>query len=115
MTVATYRIDKNLAGKKLNICVGDQMTMAETESFVKEFRSTISTIDTGKFELHIDGTNMKVLTQEMAERLSVAMGLYHQAGFEKIVIEITQSTILKMQVSRIMRQAGLTNAEVITK
>lgn len=115
MTVTTYKIEKNLVAKKLNICVGDQITLAEAEKFEKEFQSVVSSIDTGDFELHIDSTNMKVLTQDMAVKLSGAMKLYQQAGFKKIVIEITQNTVLKMQISRLLREVGLTNAEVVIK
>ncbi|MEG0450105.1 MAG: hypothetical protein RR595_09630 [Lysinibacillus sp.] len=115
MLVTTYKIEKNLAAKKVNICVGDQITLAEAEKFDKEFGSTLSSIDASSFELHIDSTNMKVLTPDLAVKLGGAMGLYKQAGFKKIVIELSQSTVLKMQVSRLVREAGLTNTEVVTK
>lgn len=81
MAISTYRIDKNLVAKKVNIFVGDQMTIEETERFAKDFLSTVASIDAGSFDLHIDGANMKVLTQELADKLTQAMGLYKQAGF----------------------------------
>jgi len=115
MIVSTYRIDKNLAAKKVNILVGEQMTLQETERFARDFQNTVASIDAGSFELHIDGTDMKVLTQDLADKLTQAMQLYKQAGFKKIVIVISNNPVLKMQVSRVMRQAGLTNAEVVAK
>ena len=113
MTVSTYIIKKNLAGKKVEVTVGDQMTPAEAERFAKEFLATTTSIDASQFQLVIDGTNMKVLTPEMATKLEAAMGLYNQAGFSKVLTKLQNNPVLKMQVSRIARKAGLLNLEII--
>ena len=112
MSVSTYLIKKNLVGKKVEITVGDQITPAETERFQKEFVALLSSITPSQFELEIDSTHMNVLTPELATRLEGAMGLYKQAGFKKVLVKIQNSPVLKMQVARIARQAGLTNMEV---
>lgn len=113
MSVATYKIQKNLAGKKIEITVGDQMTPTEAERFSKEFAATVTSINTAQFQLVIDGSNMKVLTPEMAVKLEGAMTLYNQAGFNKILIRLQNNPVLKMQASRVARKAGLTSFEII--
>lgn len=113
MAVSTYLISKNVVGKKIGITVGDKMTPVEAEKFQKEFGALVASINAAEFELEIDSTDMNVLTPDMATRLEGAMALYKQAGFKKILVKLQNSPVLKMQVSRIARQAGLLNMEVI--
>lgn len=49
----------------------------------------------------------------MAEELTGVMGLYKSTGFNKVIFQIKDSSVLKMQLSRIARTAGLTNATVV--
>lgn len=113
MAVTTYNITKNIAAKKVEVIVGDQISLTDAQKFAVEFQKTADSIDAGSFELHVDCTGMKVLNAEIADALEGAMGLYRQAGFQKIIFVVQNDVILKMQLSRIARKAGLTNAEVI--
>lgn len=113
MSVSTYQIKKNLAGKKIDLTVGDQMTPVEAEKFQKEFSALLASIPAAQFDLEIDSAHMKVLTPDMANRLEGAMALYKQAGFKRVLVKLPNTPVLKMQVSRIARQVGLTNMEVI--
>lgn len=111
----TYKIDKNIAAKNVRIFVGDKMTVTEAENFMRDFKQTVASIKASDFELIIDSVKMNVLTQELTDKLTQTMSIYKQAGFKKIIIEIQNNAVLKMQVSRVMRQAGLTDAEVVTR
>lgn len=113
MTVDTFKINKNALAKKIDVSVGDKMTVAEAERFANEFQRTVAGIDASSFELHVDCTSMKVLTPELSEKLTGAMQLYRQAGFKKVIFLTQNDPILKMQLSRVARTAGLTNAEVL--
>lgn len=113
MAVSTYLITKNLVGKKVGITVGDQMTPAEAMKFEQEFKALLNSINASEFELEINGTNMNVLTPDMASRLQGVMGIYQQAGFKKVLIKTQNNPVLKMQINRVARQAGLTNMEII--
>lgn len=115
MTVSTYKIEKNIALKKVLIAVGDKMTLPEAERFSRELNHIVSSIDASNYTLDVDCTSMKVLTTDLTEKLTGAMKDYHEAGFNKIVFFVQNDVILKMQLSRIARSVGLTNAEVITK
>lgn len=115
MSVSTYKITKNISAKKVEVTVGEQMSIPEAQRFATEFQHTAASVDASNFELDVDCTGMKVLNQEMAEALEAAMGLYLQAGFKKVIFVVQNNTILKMQLSRIARKAGLTNADVINK
>ncbi len=115
MTVSTYKIKKNEALKKIEIYVGEKITLAEVERFTTEFQRTVSSIDATSFDLEIDCTNMKVLTPDLTVNLTEAMGLYKQVGFKKNIFVVQNDVVLKMQLTRLARNAGLTNAEVISK
>lgn len=113
MSVATYSIRLNRVAKTLNIAVGDKMTLIEAQNFVKEYKQAVSGIDAKLYTLHVDCTNMKVLSPEMTESLSSVMALYKETGFGKIICKIQNDAILKMQLSRLLRNAGLTNVEIV--
>jgi len=115
MTVSTYKITKNVSVKKVEVTVGDQMSLPEAERFATEFQQTAASVDANNFELHVDCAGMKVLNQEIAGALEGAMELYLQAAFKKVIFVVQNDPILKMQLSRIARRAGLTNAEVINQ
>lgn len=89
------------------------MTAAEADQFEKEFGAVLASINPADFTLEIDSMYMRVLTPEMAARLEGTMAFYKQAGFKKILIKLDNNSVLKMQVNRVARQAGLTNVEVI--
>lgn len=112
MALSTYSIKKNIVAKKIEIAVGDKMTVEEVERFQKEFIATVSSITPKEYTLAIDSTNMNVLTPELATRLEHTMVAYKQAGFKKIEVQLQNSPVLKMQVSRVARNAGLTNMEI---
>ncbi|MEX3625460.1 hypothetical protein [Viridibacillus arvi] len=115
MTVVTYRINKNVALKRLEIAVGDKMTLEEAVRFEKEFQRNVASIDASTYTLEIDCTTMKVLNPDIADKLGGAMSLYKQAGFKTVEFTVKNDTTLKMQLKRIARSVGLTNAEVIDK
>lgn len=115
MTVTTYKIQVEAPLKKVVVAVGAHMTIAEAERFATEFQRTVTSIDASTYTLEVDCTSMKVLNTELTERLTGAMGLYKEAGFKKTEFIVNNDTILKMQLSRVARNAGLTNAEVIMR
>lgn len=114
MTVSTYLIKKNSVTKKVEVAVGDRMTLVEAENFAKEFLATVASINASQYQLVIDSTNMQVLSPQLAKELEGAMLLYKQAGFSKVIVKIQDNVTLRMQVKRVAREAGLLNLEIST-
>ncbi|WP_010098040.1 hypothetical protein [Ornithinibacillus scapharcae] len=106
-------ISVNSAKKIVNMTVAGQMTMADAELFVSDYQSKIGPINGSEYELFVDCTDMKVLTQEMSQNLTEVMKMYKETGFKKIIYTIKGNSILKMQLSRIARSIDLTQAEVV--
>ncbi|HWK23591.1 MAG TPA: hypothetical protein VNS08_11235 [Ureibacillus sp.] len=114
MTVATFKITKNVVKKVIDLTVGDQMTLEEADRFAREFQRTAKSIDASSWTLDVDCTGMKVLTQDLTLKLTGAMGLYKEAGFQKVIFTVKENNILKMQLMRVARTAGLNNFEVVS-
>lgn len=113
MATATIRV--NAVKKAVSMTVAGKMTMNEAELFIKEYQTKIGPLNGPDFELEADATEMQLLTPEMAENLTEVMKMYKQTGFKKITATITKNPMLKMQLSRIARNAGLTQFTIIEK
>lgn len=111
MTLATYQIRKDVTNKTIHISVGDKMTKEIAEKFVREYDMTVRSVNAAEYTLDIDCTNMKVLTPELADELEASFNVYKASGINKIIFQIQNDIVLKMQVSRLARKVGLMNTE----
>lgn len=101
-------------GKRLvNMTVAGQMTIEDAQKFIDDYKSKIGPLNGPDYALEVDCTEMKVLTPEMSENLTGVMKMYKETGFNKIKFTINNNKILKMQLSRISRNAGLIQSEVV--
>lgn len=102
----------NTVKKTVNISVKGRMTMEDSQLFITEYNTKMNSIKASEYTLEVDCIDMPVVTPEMAEELTGVMGLYKTTGFGKVVFQIKSNTVLKMQLSRLARNAGLSNATV---
>ncbi|SES17860.1 hypothetical protein SAMN04487944_1226 [Gracilibacillus ureilyticus] len=113
MSKTTILVDPSK--KVVNMAVAGKMTMEDAELFVKEYNAKIGPINGEEFELMVDCTEMKVLTPEMGANLEEVMKMYKNTGFKKITYMIKENNILKMQLTRISRNAGLQAISEVTE
>lgn len=113
--MAKTTIQVNSVKKVVNMTVAGRMTMSDAELFIKEYQVKIGPLNGPDFELEVDATDMQVLTPEMTENLTEVMKMYKKTGFKKVTVIITQTPVLKMQLSRIARNAGLTQFVLAVK
>lgn len=106
-------VQVNAVKKVVDISVTGKMTMEDSAAFVAEYNSKTSVIKAAEFELNVDCTDMQVLTADMYEDLTAVMKLYKSTGFKQVKFQIKSNQILKMQLSRIARNAGLTQSSVV--
>lgn len=102
----------NKATKVVNMTVAGQMTMEDAKLFVGEYKTKIGPLNGSEFDLVVDCTEMKVLTPELSEDLTGVMKMYKDTGFKTVTYNIKGNAILKMQLTRICRNAGLTQGKV---
>ena len=99
--------------KEVHIFVKGKMTIEDARFFIKDYQTKTSSIKGAEYELIVDCTDMEVLTQDMTDNLTEVMKMYKQTEFKKVTFQVNKS-ILKMQLGRIVRTAGLTQSEIVT-
>lgn len=113
MAVGTYSIKLTKAMKKVDMVVGGTFTPEQAIAFVEDYQSKLAGITANEFDLHFDCRGLDIITPEMTPSVVSCLDLYKATGFKKVIIGIKQgSPILKMQLNRLGRTAGLTNLEV---
>lgn len=105
----------NNVSKVVNMSVSGRMTPEDAEAFLVDYNTKMSAIKGSEYTLEIDCTTMQVLTPDLTQDLAGVMQLYKSTGFKKILIIVSQNAVLKMQLGRIVRNAGLTQGEIVEK
>ncbi|WML42646.1 hypothetical protein [Neobacillus sp. PS3-40] len=108
-----YSIKVNPSTKTIDMVVSGTFTPEKALQFVNDYQSKVGTIKAGEFILKCDCRELDVVTQDMIPDLENCYRLYQSSGFNKVVIEIKKSPVIKMQLSRIGRNTGLTNLEFV--
>lgn len=97
----------------LKITLAGKFTPEETAQFLKEFQAEVAKIQPANTELHFSAGDFQVLAAERQDSLKECFQLYHKIGFKKVVIDVGNNAILKMQVKRLAADAGVTNFEIV--
>ncbi|MCR2806902.1 hypothetical protein [Paenibacillus soyae] len=116
MATQAYSMKVNRAAKTVEMMVAGTFTPQDYESFVKDYASTVGSIQATEYKLEVDCTEMSLLNQTEVEKLKTSFASYKQSGFHKVVLILTQAQLVnKMQLNRVAKDAGLTNIEFTTK
>jgi len=108
-----YELHENKLMKVIHVVVNDKMTLEQARKFAEDYKSLTKSIDTRSYVLDIDCTAMKVVTPDLIDNLSETLKMYKQPGFHKVIMKVRHNNILKMQLTRLSREAELTNVEII--
>ncbi len=110
---SNYTININPAQKIIDISVKGSFTPEQAAAFQKDYQAKVGSISAKDFTLKIDCKHMNIITQDMLPKLEVSLNLYKQSGFKEIQILSMKSAIIKMQITRVIGNVGLTNAVII--
>ena len=108
-----YSINVNKATKVIEISVIGSFTPEQAKAFHTDYQAKVSSIVAADFTLKVDCTDMHIITQEMLPKLEISFNMYKESGFKEIQFLIKQSATIKMQLNRVARNTGLTNAVVV--
>ena len=111
--MGSFAFDLKSGTKDLNVLVEGMFTQQNAADFINEYQKNISRINPGEYNLVFDATNLKVSTQEVLPLLENCLQLYKQAGFKRIEVNISSSTIVKNQIKRVIEKVGLQNCEIV--
>lgn len=112
MAVGSYSMKLNTAKKTVDMVVGGTFTPEQAEAFVKDYQTKLSSVKANEFDLHFNCGDLDVINKEMTESVVACLNLYKATGFSKVIIGIKKNPILKMQLNRLGRTAGMTNLEI---
>lgn len=107
-----YNMRISSAEKEMNITIVGNFTNEQAQQFVEDYNSKVALIKATDFTLRLDCKDLNVITPALVESLEACYALYKSSGFNKVIIEISKTAILKMQLSRIARKIGL-DAEIL--
>ncbi|WP_117170767.1 hypothetical protein [Paraliobacillus sediminis] len=108
-----YSIKVDKTNKKVDMMVSGSFEPEDVELFVKDYQTKVGSITANQYTLDVDCTTMNILTKDMVPSLENSFKMYNQSGFEKVLFTIKKSPVIKMQLKRIAKNAGLTNGEVV--
>jgi hypothetical protein len=103
-------IQVNAIRKIMSISVTGRMGQDDAKVFLEQYNASTNSINAKDYTLEIDCTEMQLLTKDMYDELAHVMGLYKSTGFKHVEFAFKSSNqILKMQLGRLAKGAGLTN------
>ncbi|MFX3618879.1 MAG: hypothetical protein ACE3JK_15330 [Sporolactobacillus sp.] len=110
-----YSINVKAQEKEIDMVIRGSFTKEDVMSFVTDYNQSLQPIDPKDFILNVDCTTMNIITQDMIPDLENSFSLYGQAHFKKIVFIIVKSPVIKMQLNRVAKHAGLNNFDFVQK
>lgn len=107
--MGSYTLGLKKDKKEMHVMVEGHLTPGQAENFIKEYQKHTSSIDATEFALILDVKSMEVVTKEMTPALENCFKLYKSSGFKDVVFQLSEknSTIIKMQLTRLLRGVGL--------
>jgi hypothetical protein len=112
---SSYSINVNRVRKTIDMVIVGTFTPQQVQEFVKEYTTKVKSINAKDYTLNVDSTDMDVLRQDMVPSMENSIRMYQQSGFDKMIITIKKNAILKLQLNRILKNVGFTNAEIQEK
>lgn len=91
----------------------------DANDFVQKYTAILKTIKANEYELLFNCQDLNVSGKDtksgvdMASMLKGCIEQYKKDGFKKVVYDCQKNLIVKMQISRLSREVGLPNFEVI--
>lgn len=113
MASGSYSMNVNRGNKEMNIEIVGNFTPEQAQQFINDYNSNVNSINASEFNLVLDCKELNIVTQELIPALQECYKLYKSSGFHKVIFEIGNAPIVKMQLNRIAREVGLTNVEFV--
>lgn len=108
-----WNINTNKAQKVIDIVVEGTFSPEKAQEFIKDYQKSVMGLRTDEYTLNFDCRKLNLVKRENVQDLEECYKLYKETGFLKVIFEIEESAVLKMQLNRLARNTGLTNAEVV--
>ncbi|WP_019909928.1 hypothetical protein [Paenibacillus sp. HW567] len=81
---------------------------------IQAYQQTINPITPADYALDIDCRKLNVTAPDVVPLLESCFVMFKADGFDKVSLTLENNPILKMQLARLGRKAGLENLEIIS-
>ncbi len=106
-TTNEFKFNLDKIAKKVTIEVIGSFVPEKEKEFMDNYRRITSEITPSEYTLFLDGTSMNIVTQSYVDKLGTTFGLYKQTGFKNVILKLSASAVIKMQINRLAKNAGL--------
>lgn len=106
-----FSFNSNAVQKIISIKISGSMSVSDGMNFISQYRKIVYAITPSQYTLEFDCKDLQVSTKDSVEKLEECFKLYKQDNFKKVVFKAGDNAILKMQLNRIGKTAGLSNYE----
>ena len=112
MEKGRYTMNVNRVKKELNIMIEGNFSPEQAQRYVSDYNANVKSINPSEYVLRLDCRDLNVITPDLVDSLEACYILYKSSQFNKVIIEIKQVAILKMQLNRIARKVEL-NCDIV--
>lgn len=113
MADRAYEIKKDVMKKEITVVLNGAFDENLLPQFMNDFKTSIATITTSEYTLHLDATEFPVQTPDAVSKLVDVTKFYDTLGFKEIVLHKKESAISAMQINRVLREANLENVKIL--
>lgn len=109
-----FNLKTDTANKIINIELEGTFSEEEGLQSILAYQQTINPITPADYELQIDGRKLNVAAPDVVPLLESCFVMFQKDGFVKVNLTLMNNPILKMQLARLGRRAGLDNLKIIS-
>jgi len=106
-TTDGFKFNLDKIAKKVTIEVIGSFVPEKEKEFMDNYTRISSEINPSEYTLFLDSTSMNIVTQSYVDKLGATFGLYKQTGFKNVLMKLSASAVVKMQLNRLAKNAGL--------
>lgn len=96
-----YKFETDKIKKVLKVTVSGFFSEKDAASYVAEFQSQVKQITPSNHTLVVDGSEQKVVSQNLLAEFQQVLDFYLSVGFKKVVIVPPTSSIAMMQIKKL--------------
>lgn len=108
--MGSYNITTSIG--QINVSLEGSFTPENAQNFVKDFKTEVTKVNPATCHLVLDGTRLAISPAQMVDLLRNCFAMYKGMGFKRITMNPGSNVVLRMQVSRLAKEAGLTGFEL---
>lgn len=108
--MGNYSIQTTATG--MNTSFSGAFTPENAQAFVNDFKKEAAKVNPATCTLNLDGSKLAISPAQMVDLLRNCFVMYKTMGFNHIILNPGANAVLRMQVNRLAKEAGLTDFEL---